>query len=153
MFSISAAFPSPIITLTSQSTPIVSTPYGVLCTISVLSSIADSTAINVWWLTSLGEPIIHSGSSVTLPLTTNTTTTTELQFDPLHTSHGGVYKCQVYTSIPALSLSREQSSSWKIVAQSKDDPQMCMVHTNTSFYAFHLLDLLCCFPPPPTSST
>lgn len=76
--------------------------------------------MDVWWLTSLGEPITHSDSSVSLPLAVNSTTTTELRFDPLHTSHGGEYKCQVYASIPALSLRQEQSSSWKIVAQSKN---------------------------------
>ena len=115
----STGLPPPTIFLSSPSTALVGTPYSVVCTVSTVANLVESTAIDVRWLTSSGAPITHYDSSVDLPRTVDNVTTIELQFEPLHTTHGGAYLCQAYISITILTLTMLETSALNLVAQSK----------------------------------
>ena len=99
--------------------------YTLSCTASVVEKLVLVPTIQ--WEYSNGSAV-EGGSTFTLSdvVTSGNTTTRNLTFSPLQTSHGGKYTCRAIINIPSISISGLNSSkSTDVVVQSKTLSYLC----------------------------
>ena len=76
--------------------PISGETYNLTCTVE-----ANVPQTVQWLYSSNGDEVTNvSGITVETQRTTGSTTTLTLSFNPLHTSHGGLYTCRSTTDTP-----------------------------------------------------
>ena len=93
--------------------------YTLSCTATVVENLVVVPFLQ--WEYS-NRSVVNSGSSFTLSatITSGNTTTRNLTFNPLRTSHGGEYTCRAIINISSISISGLSSSqSSEVVVQSK----------------------------------
>ena len=86
------------------------------CDVSLIQDLRESPVIQ--WVGPVGRIEDETLVGMTLSSSSPSTTMT-LTFDPLHTSHGGVYWCMVSVIDPEASLSIGANSSHIVTVQSK----------------------------------
>ena len=99
--------------------------YTLNCTATVVENLVVVPTIQ--WEYSNGSAV-EGGSTSTLSdmVTSGNTTTHNLTFSPLQTSHGGEYTCRAIINIPSISISGLNSSkSTDVVVQSKTLSYLC----------------------------
>ena len=99
------------------------TTTGEMYTLSCTATVVENLVVvpNIQWEYSNGSEV-EGGSTFTLSamVTSGNTTTHNLTFSPLRTSHGGEYTCRAIINIPSISISGlNRSQSTDIVVQSK----------------------------------
>ena len=69
----------------------------------------------VQWLYSSNGTAVTNGSNITVGTqrTINSTTTLTLSFNPLHTSHGGLYTCQSIIGTPPSTVTAKRNMTVK----------------------------------------
>ena len=98
--------------------------YTLSCTATVLNLVLVPT---IQWEYSNGSAV-EGGSTFTVSdmVTSGNTTTHNLTFSPLRTSHGGEYTCRAIINIPSISISAlSNCQSIGVVIQSKTLSYLC----------------------------
>ena len=90
--------------------------HSLTCNVSLAQDLRESPVIE--WVGPEGPIEDGAVEGVTLSSSFPSTTMT-LTFDPLRTSHGGVYWCRASVVDPEASLSINANSSYTVTAQSK----------------------------------
>ena len=101
--------------------------YTISCTAAVVENLVVVPTIQ--WEYSNGSAV-EGGSTFTLSamVTSGNTTTRNLTFSPLRTSHGGEYTCRAIIYIPSISISAlSNSQSTDVVVQSKTLGYICWI--------------------------
>ena len=111
-----------------------STAAGEMYTLSCTATVVENLVVvpNIQWEYSNGS-VVNSGSSFALSamITSGNTTTHNLTFSPLRTSHGGEYTCRAIINIPSISISGLNGSQFSgVVIQSKliSSINFCLFH-------------------------
>ena len=106
--------------------------HSLTCDVALAQDLRESPVIE--WVGPEGPIEDGAVEGVTLSSSSPSTTMT-LTFDPLRTSHGGVYWCRASVVDPEASLSISANSSYTVTAHSKSTnfvaelsmPQYCLV--------------------------
>ena len=113
------ALPVPEVAIHSTGNTTAGEVYTLSCTATVVENLV--VAPNIQWEYSNGSAV-DGGSTSTLSdmVTSGNTTTHNLTFSPLRTSHGGEYTCRAIINIPPISISGlNRSQPFGVVIQSK----------------------------------
>ena len=89
------------VTIVTSGEPTAEETYSLTCTVE------SNVPPTVQWLYS------SNGTAVGTQMTTGSTTTLTLSFNPLHTSHGGLYTCQSTIGTPPSTLTAERNMTVK----------------------------------------
>ena len=119
------ALPVPEVAIHSTGNTTAGEVYTLSCTAAVVENLVVVPTIQ--WEYSNGSPV-EGGSTFTLSdtVTSGNTTTRNLTFSTLQTSHGGEYTCRAIINIPSIFISGlNNSKSTDVVVQSKTLSYLC----------------------------
>ena len=107
------------------------TTAGEMYTLSCTATVVENLVVvpTIQWEYS-NRSAVEGGSTFTLSdmVTSGNTTTRNLTFSPLQTSHGGEYTCRAIINIPSISISGlNKSQSIGVVIQSKTLSYLCWI--------------------------
>lgn len=89
--------------------------YTLICSVTVVDGLADDVILAVSWTDNSGEPVQPDSLQ-----RDSVNTTLTLEFDPLHSSHGGRYTCNASITVPEISTVRRNSEPHDITIQSNN---------------------------------
>ena len=84
------------------------------CTVITVANLVASAELTVQWS---GGSVGSNG--VTVSTVSGDTSTKNLTFSPLLTSHGAQYTCQATINIPSINVTKTGSNSTDVMVQSK----------------------------------
>ena len=112
------ALPVPEVAIHSTGNTTAGEMYTLSCTATVVENLV--VVPNIQWEYSNGSAVDGSTFSLSDMVTSGNTTTHNLTFSPLRTSHGGKYTCRAIINIPPISISGLNSSQpYEVMVQSK----------------------------------
>ena len=116
--SLSSDLPEHDVIISGNTTGIAGEEITLLCTVTTLANLVASAELTVQWI---GGSVNVDGDGVTeSAITVNgVTSTRNLTFSPLLTSHGAQYICQATINIPSISVTKTSSNSTDVMVQSK----------------------------------
>ena len=103
---LSPGLPRPTVTFTaSREEVVVGQTYTLTCYVGVVENLVNP-AINVQWLDS-SDNEVGNGNGITVgdAMTSGTTTTRDLTFDPLRNDHFGCYTCRGRVTVDEVGVS------------------------------------------------
>ena len=90
--------------------------YSLTCTVSKISGLINSPTAT-WTIGTIGGVAVSNGNDITVS-TTSTSDTSTLTFDPLRTSHEGIYVCVGSLNSPAVDVPLTPSEPENLNVQS-----------------------------------
>ena len=94
LYALSAALPAPVVDITPTGDSVAGSMYTLTCTVTVVENLVAEPTVE--WLDSK-QYTVTSGSDITVGSVMSSgssMSTLTLEFNPLHTSHGGQYTCR-----------------------------------------------------------
>ena len=106
-----------MVAITPTGTSTAGSMYTLTCTVTVVENLVAQPTVE--WLDS-DSMTVMSGSDITVGsvMRSGSMSTLTLEFNPLHTSHGGQYTCRATINIPNIVTDLSNSAAMNIIVQS-----------------------------------
>ena len=114
--SLSSDLPEPNVTISGNTIGTAGEEITLLCTVTTLANLVASAELTVLWS---GSSVGSDGVTESPTTVSGVTSTRNLTFSPLLTSHGAQYTCQATINIPSISVTKTGSNSADVMVQSK----------------------------------
>ena len=108
--------PAPVVTISGVNTGTVGDQLQLICTVTTEEHLTPSAQLTVRWT---GGSVGASGVTQTDTATSGTTSTRNLTFSSLNTSHGAQYSCEAVIMISSITVVKSGSDSSDIMVQSE----------------------------------
>ena len=132
---LSSELPAPVVTISGVNTGTVGDQLLLVCTVRIEEHLTPSAQLTVQWT---GDSVGDSGVTQSETVTSGITSTRNLTFSSLNTSHGATYSCEADITISSINVVKSGSDSRDIMVQSEAVHQRFDYH---GYFSSHSLSV------------